>query len=280
MSWETIGHRPAAVLEDYLCRHEPLTTGLSDHFRRSPLDHRGRRGGRFHYLPDSAVVYQAPSGLFLPFALDHLDSDSRAKRRLKKRTGFFPRTRTIIGTDRDVYLLAALLSLVDRDSVTYDLLHLPHNLYPAPFPAPVAGLQIATVPAEQWRSLLHLQMAYEAEEVLLPGRSVVPAHSKAYLLDSLSNQLVLVALYRDQVIARVATNARGFHTDQIGGVYTDPAWRGRGVARWLMGHLLYRLAREKRDASLFVKQSNRAAQNLYRGMGFTFVSLYRISYYP
>ncbi|TVR69654.1 MAG: GNAT family N-acetyltransferase [Spirochaetaceae bacterium] len=279
MSWETIGYRPAPRLETFLRDHEPSTTGLSDHYRRSSLDPRGRRGGRFLHLPDRAVLYQGPSGLFMPFAMDAVGPDLRERSQLKKRIGLFPRIRTVMGTEHDVQALDALLSPQVRDTVAYDLLYLPHHSFPSLLPPPLPELRIATPQPREWRALLQVQIAYEMEEVLLPGRTPVPAHSKAHLLDSLSNHLVLVALHRDQIIARVATNARGLRTDQIGGVFTLPEWRGRGVARWLMSHLLQRIGREKRDASLFVKQTNRTAQKLYRGMGFTFVSLYRISYY-
>ncbi|MFW5826714.1 MAG: GNAT family N-acetyltransferase, partial [Alkalispirochaeta sp.] len=113
----------------------------------------------------------------------------------------------------------------------------------------------------------------------LPGHRPNPAASRAALLHSLEHQLVLVATYRDTVVARVATNARGYHGDQVGGVYTDPQWRNRGVARWLMSVLLAELQKEHRNASLFVKLDNQPAQELYRSLGFLFESPFRISYY-
>ena len=131
----------------------------------------------------------------------------------------------------------------------------------------------------EWRRLLQLQIAYEVEEVLLPGRRPSLSTSKTSLTHSLNTQLVLVALYRGEAVARVATNARGYAGDQLGGVFTDPAWRGKGVARWLMTHLLAELQKTRRNASLFVKLDNGAARALYRSLNFLFESDFRISYY-
>jgi predicted GNAT family acetyltransferase len=132
---------------------------------------------------------------------------------------------------------------------------------------------------DQWRRLLQLQIAYEVEEVLLPGRSPNPATSRATLEHSLKTQTVLVATHQGSPVARVATNARGYTSEQIGGVYTDPVWRNRGVSRWLMAHLLDDLRRRTVNASLFVKLDNHPAQELYRSLGFSFESPFRISYY-
>jgi predicted GNAT family acetyltransferase len=124
-----------------------------------------------------------------------------------------------------------------------------------------------------------LQIAYEVEEVLLPGRSANPAVSKASLIESLKTQRVLIAYHRGQAVGRVATNARGYRTEQVGGVYTDPAWRRRGLARWLMSLLIAGITADGRDTSLFVKPHNAAALGLYEGLGFLFESHFRISYY-
>lgn len=115
--------------------------------------------------------------------------------------------------------------------------------------------------------------------MLLPGHRANPATSKATLTESLKKQIVLVAYHRGEAIARVATNAQGYQTAQIGGVYTDPAWRGRGLARWLMSKLIDTLTENGKNASLFVKEANVAALRLYDGLGFSFESNFRISYY-
>ena len=146
-------------------------------------------------------------------------------------------------------------------------------------PPPGLGLRVVRPRRGDWRRLLPLHIAYETEEVLLPGQRLNPNVSRSSLIESLAHQLVLVALRGNEPVARVATNARGFRNDQIGGVYTVPDLRGRGVARWLMGCLLSYIAADSHGASLFVKTHNEAALKLYDTLGFTFVCPFRIGYF-
>lgn len=288
--WKILASRDASDLARLLSREEPVTTVMSERFLHYGLDRRLRRGGRYLFREPDSVVYQGPGGFFVPFRIAETCSPGTPGRRpdpdtsvhakaLRRRIGTFGKVRTIMGKTDEVEALTRMLAIVPEQSVDYDLLRLEVEQYPPVPPPPMEGLSVHRMISDDWRLLLDLQMAYEQEEVLLPGNVPVPGHSKAHLLDSLSRQLVLAAIYREQVVGRVATNARGFHTDQVGGVFTVPAWRARGVARWLMTNLLELLRRERRDATLFVKHTNPAAQQLYRGLGFRFETPFRISYY-
>jgi ribosomal-protein-alanine N-acetyltransferase len=63
-------------------------------------------------------------------------------------------------------------------------------------------------------------------------------------------------------------------------VATDPAFRGRGVARGLVSFLLELAVDLKMEgAFLEVRRSNTAAQKLYEGLGFTATGL-KPMYYP
>ncbi len=278
--WTTVSTRPLPELEEFLRDHEPAATAISDRYRRDRHRSRTRRGGRVHFWDAHAAVYQGSGGLLLPCGLDAVKRSSNATAALRRSLGVFNRTSMMMGPGPDVETLEEMLSLHPADAIVYDLLYLKRAAFPECTRPPIAGLAISRPRPEEWRSLLQLQIAYEVEEVLLPGREQELNRSRATLVDSLQNQLVLVATLHGTVVGRVATNARGFGMDQIGGVYTAPAWRGRGVARWLMQHLLALLREEGRDATLFVKHNNAAAQALYRGLGFRFVSPFRISYYP
>lgn len=277
--WTTVDSRPSSELEQYLRIHEPIATVMSDRFRRNDFDKRGRRGGRFHLWKEHAAVYQGSGGFFFSHGIADIASDTRATTSLWRRIGSFTRANMIMGTDRDVAALGTILRSEPENTVSYDLLFLSRSTYPPLRPPPRADVVAVHPQIENWRSLLQLQIDYEIEEVLLPGRRPIASNSKAQLLDSLTNHLVLVALHRGEPIARVATNARGYTTDQIGGVYTVPRWRGQGIASWLMTHLLHEMKAEERDASLFVKHTNPVALRLYRRLGFAFESTFRISYY-
>jgi uncharacterized protein len=99
------------------------------------------------------------------------------------------------------------------------------------------------------------------------------------LRHTLHEELVYVIERDGQPVAKAATNARGYGIDQIGGVYTVPALRCKGMARMVVSSLLREIFREKESACLFVKQKNRPAITLYDRLGFVTVSDYVISYY-
>lgn len=260
----------------FLSSREPGTTVMSEKYRAGFLDRRLKKGGRFYVYDDSAAIYHGPGGFFYPTGLapEAPDGDD-----LRRYFGTFIRLYSIMGQQQDVQTLTRYFTGTPGISIDYYLLargHADDLEIPAP---PHRDLEIRTPKPSEWRRLLPLQIAYEVEEVLLPGRKANPSASKISLTESLRTQVVLVAYFRGEAVGRVATNARGYRVDQIGGVYTDPAWRGRGLARWLMSHLIHRLDAEQKSASLFVKPQNTAALKLYDRLGFSFESNFRISYY-
>jgi uncharacterized protein len=74
----------------------------------------------------------------------------------------------------------------------------------------------------------------------------------------------------DQLIGTAALNASYKHVGQVGGVYTRPGYRGRGLASLTMQALMrdagdrHRLER----LILFTGEDNRAARRLYESLGF------------
>jgi predicted GNAT family acetyltransferase len=96
---------------------------------------------------------------------------------------------------------------------------------------------------------------------------------------ALKEEIVYVAELDGVPVAKAATNARGFDVDQIGGVYTVPGERGKGIGAVVVGALLKALFAEKSSACLFVKKRNRPAIALYDRLGFEPVTDYIISYY-
>lgn len=282
MEWKLVARPGVTALERFLSDHEPQGVVVSEKVRQGYLDKRLRSGGRCYYLPGEAAIYHGPGGFFSPIGLGSIADGARQEKlriQMQRAVGTFTRLYSIMGSQPDVRALEPSFNIAPRFSIDYHLLALDWNRFPPEERPPDPDLRYFTPEPAQWRRLLPLQTAYEVEEVLLPGRRPNPSASRATLLSSLEHQLVLVATYRGSVVARVATNARGYRGDQVGGVYTDPQWRNRGVARWLMTVLLARLRREQRNASLFVKLDNQPAQELYRSLGFVFESPFRISYY-
>ncbi|MDR1748667.1 MAG: GNAT family N-acetyltransferase [Spirochaetaceae bacterium] len=128
-------------------------------------------------------------------------------------------------------------------------------------------------------ALFPLQEAYEKEEVLPDESMFSSSQCMAGLRQTLLTRTV--AVYRNGMtpVAKAAINAEGINWVQIGGVYTVPQWRSRGLARRLVQHIAELSAEREKGACLFVKKGNAAARNSYRNAGFTPFGEYRIVYY-
>jgi predicted GNAT family acetyltransferase len=147
---------------------------------------------------------------------------------------------------------------------------------PVPFPS---GLVIRTAYPRDVNALLPLQIRYELEEVVINRQKHNEQVCRQNLKRMLSQQLVLMAEQKGKVVAKAGTNARGFTTDQIGGVFTVESERNSGLAFRVMEELLRRIFSEKPTACLFVKKDNLPALSLYRKLGFRAADGYQISYY-
>jgi hypothetical protein len=155
-----------------------------------------------------------------------------------------------------------------------------HRLWTPPLGA---GVRVRRADPADAAALFPLQKAYEQEEVLLDPAHFNDAICLRSLLQSLREEILFVleteSPAKVRLVAKAGTNARGYTVDQIGGVYTLPAERGKGLGRAVMAGLLKEIFREKAGACLFVKKKNRPAIALYHGLGFLPATEYSISYY-
>lgn len=297
-AWQTVTSEQTGMLRSFLIEREPVCTAISERFRHNEQsqitrrERRERRGvklnrpGRFHLyqnaLGRTAAVYQGPGGYFFPLGITDLQPRLPG---LGNLIDWHIPMRTVIGATDDVVRFEEFLQehlpfdvtrVVDYSLLAREGIPEQYSQHP---PKPDPELEVRRPDPGAWRSLMPIQLAYEQEEVLAPGRKPIAAHSRDHLIDSLHNQIVLIAIWRETIVGRVATNALGYHYGQVGGVYTLPSWRRRGIARWLMLHLLYELQRRQRGASLFVKRTNTGAQRLYTSLGFHEAGPFRISYF-
>jgi len=141
------------------------------------------------------------------------------------------------------------------------------------------GISIKRARPGDTKNLFPLQEAYELEEVVLDKRNYNPKFSFANFRKSISNNIILYAELNGKPVAKAGTNARGFNTDQVGGVFTVKEERGRGLGRIVMKNLLFCIFKEKEAASLFVKKNNIPAIRLYERLGFEIIDEYRIAYF-
>lgn len=280
MSWRSAQPSDYAILREFLSAPGRNATVPADRLRRFGCDRAARKAHRYYlWMPNGrieALLYHGARGFFFPVGIT---SDSDAVYSLRRALGGFVRLHSVMGVTGEVETFSGLFRANPVTSMDYYGMALSRHVYPPRYTPPLRGLVRRTATEARIDDLIPLHVAYEREEVLLPGKTLRIDTSLQVLRESLQSQIVYIAEDNGSIIARAATNARGFTDAQIGGVYTNPAYRGRGVARWLITELLARLQTEELDAALFVKTGNRAAITLYRSLGFEIVTNFRINYY-
>ena len=136
-----------------------------------------------------------------------------------------------------------------------------------------------TDPDADTELLLPLQKMYMAKEVAPQGKQVTDLEAGAQLKSILKDQLCF-ALYSDgEVVAKANTNAIGYNYVQLGGVYTHPLYRKNYYAWSLVYTICTRVQKTGRKISLFVKEKNNPAHELYERIGFVQGGKYEIAYF-
>jgi predicted GNAT family acetyltransferase len=275
MSWRLAGRRDLPAVLDFLLRDESLSVPFTSRLRA------GAHGCTVLLDADEAgtvteCALLTAGGLLLPVLSAGAAPHAELARLL---LGLRAMVHSIMGVGRSVAVAETLIPLPPEARVEYFLMTLDRSaLRPALAPA-CAGVETRFADASDAEELFPLQRGYELEEVVLSPSHFNDVQCMKLLRTSLREQLVCVAERDGTAVAKAATNARGFTVDQVGGVYTVPHERGRGLGKVVMGSLLKAIFAEKQGACLFVKKRNRPALALYERLGFTPVTDYFISYY-
>ena len=134
--------------------------------------------------------------------------------------------------------------------------------------------------AALFNKLLDLQKCYEIEEVIPKHEIFSEDICRLRLKSVLRTQYVAALLLSDcTVAAKAGTNALGFHTAQLGGVYVKREFRRRGYALCTVHRVLKNVFSVKNTVVLFVKNANATALSLYRALGFKKLNGYIIAYF-
>ena len=128
-------------------------------------------------------------------------------------------------------------------------------------------------------NLFEIERNYLQDEVAVRGQKVSDAEVSMRLRQILKNQLYFALISDDRIVSKAYTNAIGKNWIQIGGVYTLFQFRQNGYAAHTVSTLCKRILQAHKNISLFVKTKNLPAQQLYRKIGFTFHSDYKIVYF-
>ena len=195
--------------------------------------------------------------------------------------------RCILGTNHGTRLLESLTKRKLDYAVDYQLMTIDSPLDRSceeQFPGEIESNthihpEIIRAVPENIAEMLHLQEGYEREEVIPPGNPFDRESCRRHLAATLQNQYVYAIRVEKQYLAKAGTNARGIHWDQIGGVYTDPAWRNHGFASAIVTHTVRNRMDQRRHVALFVKLTNTTARAIYERIGFKVDDQFRISYY-
>jgi ribosomal protein S18 acetylase RimI-like enzyme len=127
--------------------------------------------------------------------------------------------------------------------------------------------------------LIPLQKAYLLEEVYELRKNLPDKFTGSILYNILKNNYLYFIAENEKIISKANTNALGFISAQIGGVYTIKEQRNKGLAGSVITALLSGLPEQYKKVGLFVKKSNYTAAGLYKKMGFQDVCDYDIIYF-
>lgn len=265
--WEISSILKLALRDEALC--VPLTSRIKGQARGCDLYVHKEEGEVRDCFMFSSI------GLFLP-VFPSTNGNLEEIRDLVAR--FRPSVHSVMGIAAWVNKAERIMPLPPTTRVEYDLMTHSGSRF-SPKRAETAGVSVHCACPADAELLFPLQKSYELEEVALNPAFFSDAHCMRLLRASLKQEVVFYAMKDGRPIAKAGTNARGYAVDQIGGVFTVPEERGKGLAGLVMEALLGHLYREKTATCLFVKKKNRRAISLYERLGYTTVTDYVISYF-
>ena len=236
--------------------------------------------GKTDMAINSAVMF-THAGLALPLFGRNATFDPQPGKRAdvaaKRLRG---RLSTIMGVSASVRKLESWCRCRPETAIDYHLMVADLLDCAPPELQPLPSVSIHRALPEDTDRLFALQKSYELEEVYINPGVFDDRRCRTHLRRSLRSQVVYWADLRGIAVAKAGTNARGFHADQIGGVFTRDDLRGRGLATLTLAAVMEHVREEgKRQVSLFVKRANKAAIAAYRRLGFEIREQYRISYF-
>ncbi len=186
----------------------------------------------------------------------------------------------IQGSGRDVHQLEEMLTgyrYVASDSKDFYLMKL-DNL-PADPEKTEPKLVIRKPGVKDVHGLYELHKQYEIEEVIPINGTFNPVSCRYVVESMMARGQVLVGELEGKLVAKVNINADSYTRYQIGGVFVDPAFRGKGYATQVVAEFCRLLISEGKGINLFVKKVNIPAVKVYKKLGFQIISDYRITYY-
>ena len=287
MSWEKISSKHLPELIHFLLPFEYRAVSFTSRLKNTLFTHPGeRKHACFVYREDNSghiisAVLVTPAGLYLPVFTDKYPSsfliDETFRREVSNFTG---KIHSFIGTEQDVLLLEKILRAHPKNTIHYRLMTLEtqtplnHKQYLVQNEIVIRKAQKKDAP-----KLFPLQKGYELEEVIIKSEHFRDKICMNFLRYNIRNQIIFFASCKDIPIAKAGTNGLGFDYCQLGGVYTLPEFRNKGISTSLVAFLTDFIIREKKKITLFVKESNIPALRVYNKLNYQPRCGYKVSYF-
>ncbi|MGN0729445.1 GNAT family N-acetyltransferase [Treponema sp.] len=144
---------------------------------------------------------------------------------------------------------------------------------------PPVRLKAEECSAQDAEELFPLQVSYIKEEVLPEWKKINLPLERMNFERILKTQRVFAVKIGGTFCAKAQTNSASGSTVQIGGVFTKPEFRSKGIASSLVKKMAQEFQQEGKTAVLFVDKKNAPAIRAYRKAGFKIFGKYKILYY-
>jgi hypothetical protein len=224
-----------------------------------------------------AIVLRTSVGLLLPLFHEELDPQDEDFRELGIHLRRGKKIYCILGMSCDVDCCADVQPHT-IDTRRYYLLMRRLRELPLPTMPDIPGLKIHRVNRHNAAKVFPLEEAYQREEVLVHPDRFSPTAHFLHFTRTIRRNRVYYAELDGRPVAKAGTNAQGGGYCQVGGVYTLPEYRGRGISRALMITLMSWIYGRNQSAVLFVHSDNQPAHRLYYGLDFSDEGEYEIVY--
>ncbi|AEJ18997.1 GNAT family N-acetyltransferase [Gracilinema caldarium] len=309
LHWRTAHSQDYDSFSQFLQNHEPYLVAAASRFRAfRERSTKTSLPGRNHILIGMDNLNHIQSFIFRSGQILHpffLDYDAERAQRVLRRfinLPFSKRIYSLQGLEQDVKIAEQALEQEGyriQDQFDYYLMQLDTPVLKPPQPEGLTLIELAAIGRTSIKQasirqvsiegalaghavadlLYPLQAAYEQEEVIPAHSTFNQASCRRGLAKILSEETIVYAAYEGLPVAKANTNATAYRYKQIGGVYVQPEFRGRGIASSVVGTLLARIQQQGYGVSLFVKKRNLPAIRLYERLGFVTIGSYRIVYY-
>ena len=276
---------PPAFIQNFLSPHEKMCVQLSSYVRKNR--------GDIYAIKDNddevCGVFYAKGTL-----LHCIPNFSAHAAEITQVLGNFLLTHPVKCVNGELTVSESLKALVQSTQVSvpaaghqpqtnrYKLMCLSpaDQLTPPPEPLqPCDEIRRMANPEHDAEILFDLQKHYIMEEVAPAGKTTSDLEINVILKQILKNQICLTLFSDGEPVAKANTNAIGWNCVQLGGIYTNPLYRRNSYAHHLVYSLCSRILRTGRTVTLYVKEKNTPALELYKKLGFKECGSYSITYF-